>query len=144
MTSLPLIIVGNKIDVEKKQVTKEEGLLFSKKLGASFMETSAESTCDCDNVWCQFFFIRFTPSQPKALLWFNLFKMFHLNVGQMSGNLTRVPIHKDKWVIIGTFEIIIFCCLHLLDVKSFWYLVIGFYKENLFFFNCIEKLILEF
>jgi len=40
---IKLLIVGNKIDLPNRQVTYEEGLALSKKLGLSYVETSAKT-----------------------------------------------------------------------------------------------------
>nr|MDO8133565.1 Rab family GTPase [Candidatus Njordarchaeum guaymaensis] len=40
--SIPLVVVGNKIDLKRK-VSKEDGEKFAKKLGATFIESSAKT-----------------------------------------------------------------------------------------------------
>jgi small GTP-binding protein len=39
---IPLVVIGNKIDLKRK-VSKEEGDKFAKKLGATFLESSAKT-----------------------------------------------------------------------------------------------------
>jgi len=44
VTWVPMVIVGNKIDLEqKREVTREEGEDFARSLKAIFLETSAQS-----------------------------------------------------------------------------------------------------
>ena len=50
---LPVILVGNKCDLEERGVTREEGEEFAKKHGLPFLEASAKLNTNVDSAFCQ-------------------------------------------------------------------------------------------
>jgi len=50
--SVPMVLVGNKCDLnEKRQVTKEQGEQLAKQLGVPFFETSAALGTNCEEIF---------------------------------------------------------------------------------------------
>ena len=43
MGDLPIIIIGNKIDLEEREIVKEDAILYAKELGCLYFETSAKT-----------------------------------------------------------------------------------------------------
>jgi hypothetical protein len=75
--NIVIILVGNKIDLEaNRQVTREEGETFAQKNGLYFIETSAKTAENVDEVRCRFghfpaLFCRSSCRQVRAIVIFS-------------------------------------------------------------------------